>query len=192
MHSAMHCAIMKCKGCANKTSPLATNHSLGLYFPGIYGRHRHSPFGVPTIRTEYGGRFYILLYNSRNTWFWGCLTNIFVLRSLMVTEGKLRGLNESAEWKKSRGTPSPWTTRKSSLLEMEHEATIELDMIGNNMSLLHFLRLSTFFEVIFIFWGHLHFWGHLNFLRLSSFLRSAEFFKVVFILLGHLDFFRLS
>ena len=54
----------------------------------------------------------------------------------MVTEGKLRGLNESEEWKKSRGTPSPWTTRKSSLLEMEHEATIELDMIDMNLPLL--------------------------------------------------------
>ena len=54
----------------------------------------------------------------------------------MVTEGKLRGLNESEVWKKSRGTPSAWTTRKSSLLEMEHEATIELDMIDMNMPLL--------------------------------------------------------
>ena len=54
----------------------------------------------------------------------------------MVTEGKLQGLNKLAEWKKSRGTPSPWTTRKFSLLDMEHEATIELHMIDTNMPLL--------------------------------------------------------
>ena len=69
----------------------------------------------------------------------------------MVMEGKLRGLNESAEWKKSRGTPSPWTTRKSSLLEMEHEATIELDMIYTYMPMLaaqeemEILKPSSFF-----------------------------------------------